>query len=63
MLCGNTGLTQCCHGVVAACRMPCKNTYGAVWEAGIGGVALPTPPLDLRITNGLLQQVSDGRLL
>jgi hypothetical protein len=43
--------------------MPCKNTYGAVWEAGIGGVALPTPPLDLRITNGLLQQVSDGRLL
>jgi hypothetical protein len=37
--------------------MPFTNTYGAVWEAGIGGVTLPTPPLDLRITNTIGQQV------
>jgi hypothetical protein len=28
-----------------------------VWEAGLNGVALPLPPLDLRITNTLQQQV------
>jgi len=38
--------------------MPCKNTFGAVWEAGFNGIALPSPPLNLRVTNKLKQQVS-----
>lgn len=41
----------------ASAWMPCKNTFGAVWEAGFNGIALPSPPLNLRVTNKLKQQV------
>lgn len=50
-------LCTCAADCPAACRMPCTNTYGAVWEAGLNHESLPGPPVDLRITNTLGQQV------
>lgn len=48
-----TNMPSVLTAVRLAYRMACKNTYGAVWEVSV----LPAPPLDLRITNSLNQQV------